>query len=156
MVGLPGHGGLPAGRALHQRWEAHHRPTAAEFMTAQVQVKRYSADGVWDDEAGRMVYPAPEVVWHGWARVQRMSQAELTRSVGDRQVVIRGVTVSLPVDAGPVQVGDEVTVVGFRDPHAGDPHLAGHPLWVHDVRPGSLLWQRDLVALDAPPTSRGG
>lgn len=155
MVGLPGRGGLPAGRALHQRWEQHHRPVAEQFFTAEIQVRRYQADGVWDDETGRMVYPPPEVVWQGWARSQRMTHMEVTRYIGDRQVVVRGVVVSIPVETPLVRIGDEITVLGYRDPHSGDPHLPGHPLWVHDVRPGSLLWQRDLVVLDAPPTSRG-
>jgi|ADGO01.1.fsa_nt_gi hypothetical protein len=155
MVGLPGHGGLPTGRALHPRFDPHHRWTAEQFFTAEVRIRRYSAAGVWDDDAGRMVYPPPEVVWQGWARLQRVTRMELTRNIGDRQVVVRGVVVSMPVETPMARIGDEIVVLGYRDPHSGDPHLPGQPLWVYDVRPGSLLWQRDLIALEAPPTSRG-
>lgn len=123
-------------------------------MTADILVRRHSSDGVFDPDTGQTTFPDPTVVYEGAARIQRMSQMEVTRSIGDRQVVIRGATVSLPVSAAEVRIADEVQVVSYRDPDSGDPHLAGRPLWVHDVRPGSLLWQRDLVVLDAPPTSR--
>jgi hypothetical protein len=155
VPGLPGAGGLPAHQALPKAWDVRHRPTAEQFHTAEVRILRHSSAGaVFDPDTGQTAYPAPAAVWQGWARLQRMAQQEVTRSVGDRQVVIRGVTVSIPVDTPQVQVGDEVRVLAYRDTGSGDPWLAGRPLWVHDVRPGSLLWQRDLVALDAPPTSR--
>lgn len=155
MVGLPGAGGLPADQALHPRWEQHHRPVAAEFFTADIVIRRHDDSGsVFDPGTGRTTYPEPADVFTGQARVQRMSQQEVTRMVGDRQVVIRGVTVSLPVTAPQVQIGDELQVLAYRDPDSGDPHLIGRPLWLHDIRPGSLLFQRDLVALDSPPTSR--
>jgi hypothetical protein len=154
VPGLPGAGGLPTHQPLPKAWETHHRPTAEQFHTAEVRILRHSSAGTFDPDAGQTTYPAPATVWQGWARVQRMTQQQVTRSVGDRQVMIRGVTVSIPVDTPPVQIGDEVRVLGYRDQHSGDPWLVGRPLWVHDVRPGSLLWQRDLVALDAPPTSR--
>ena len=156
MVGLPGSGGLPAGRALHPRFDSHHRPVAEQFHTAQVRIRRRdpNAQPQWDPTAGRSVYPDPVTVWTGWARIQRMSQMETPRSVGDRQVILRSATVSIPADATEVMISDEVEVLEYRDPDAGDPHLVDRPLWVHDVRPGSMLWQRDLVVLDAPPTSR--
>jgi len=154
MVGLPGRGGLPGHRALHERWDAYHRPTAAEFFTATITIRRHSSDGTFNPATGQTVFPGPEIIWRGWARMQRMSQMEITRSIGDRQVVIRGAIVSIPADAPQVRIADEVRVDGYRDQDAGDPHLVGRPLWVHDIRPGSMLWQRDLVALDAPPTAR--
>lgn len=154
MVGLPGAGGLPNHQALHPRWEAAHRPVAEEFLTADVTIRRHSSAGTFDPDTGQTTYPEPTTVYQGVARVQRMSQMEITRTIGDRQVVIRGATVSLPVSAAEVRIADEVKVTGYRDPNSGDPHLTGRPLWVHDVRPGSLLFQRDLVVLDAPPTAR--
>jgi Family of unknown function (DUF6093) len=154
MPGLPGRGGLPAGRALHERWEANHRPTAEQFMTAKVAIRRHSSDGDFDGTTGRTTYPTPSTVWAGWARLQRRSQMQGDRQIGDRQVVIGGVVVSVPASAAQVQIGDELQVLAYRDTDSGDPHLVDRPLWVHEVRPGSLLWQRDLVALDAPPTSR--
>lgn len=154
MAGLPGHGGLPNGRALHPRWEQHHRPVAAEFHTADVAIRRHSSEGVFDPETGQTVYPV-ETIWTGRARIQRMTQQEITRSIGDRQVVIRGATVSIPITAPEARVQDEVRVTGYRDDDSGDPHLLNRPLWINDIYPGSLMWDRNLVVLDAPPTDRG-
>lgn len=123
-------------------------------MTAWVRVLRHSSEATWDEQKGQSHYPAPSLVWAGWARVQRMTQMEITRSIGDRQVVIRAATVSIPADTPQVAISDSVVVDRYRDPNTGDPHLLGRPMWVHDNRPGSMLWQRDLVALDAPVTSR--
>lgn len=154
MVGLPGRGGLANHRALHPRFEAQHRPTAEEFMTAEVVIRRHSSAGTFDETTGRTTYPDPTHVWTGWARLQRMSQMQGAQQIGDRQVIVGGATLSVPASAVAVQIGDEAQVLRYRDADSGDPHLVGRPLWVHEVRPGSLLWQRDLVVLDAPPTSR--
>lgn len=123
-------------------------------MLADIIIRRHSPASAFDPDTGQSTFPTPATVWEGPARLQRMGQSEYTRAIGDRQVVIRGATLSLPADAPQVQVGDEVQVVSYRDPDTGDPHLTGRPLWVHDVRPGSVLWQRDLVVLTAPPTTR--
>jgi hypothetical protein len=136
-------------------WDVRHRPTAEQAMTAQVRILRHTAAGSsFDPDTGQTTFTDPATVWTGWARLQRPRESSQTRSIGDRQVTIRGVTVSIPVDAVEVRVGDEVRVLGYRDAGMGDPHLVGRPLWVHDIVPGSLLWQRDLTALDAPPTAR--
>jgi hypothetical protein len=154
VTGLPGRGGLGNTRGLHPRWETHHRPTAEEFLTATVKILRHSSGGTFNEATGRTAYPDPALIYEGPARIQRMAQLNRADDIGDRQVVTGGATVSLPTSAAEVYVGDEVQVVTYRDPDSGDPHLVGRPLWVHEVRPGSLLWQRDLVALDAPPTAR--
>lgn len=122
-------------------------------MTAEVSILRHSPNGTFDPEAGRTTYPEPAEVWRGWARIQRI-QSEEVKQIGDRQVIVRGATVSLPVSAAEVLIADEARVHCYRDPDSGDPYLLDRPLWVHDVRPGSMLWQRDLVVRDAPPTSR--
>lgn len=156
MVGLPGAGGLPAGQALHARFEVHHRPVAEQFHTAQVTIVRHSSAETFDPDAGQTSFPTPTTAWTGTARVQRMTQQEITRAIGDRQVVIRGVIVAVPADAAEVRISDEVRVTGYRDANSGDPHLddGDRPLWVHDIYPGSLLFERHLVVLDAPPTER--
>lgn len=155
MVGLPGRGGLTGHQALHPRWEAHHRPVSQAFQTAQVMVRRHTGTGsTFDPDTGQTTYPDPTTVWTGWARIQRMTQLEVTRAIGDRQVVVRGATVSLPASAPEIRVSDELKVESYRDPDSGDPHLIGRPLWVHDIYPGSLMWDRNLTVLDAPPTAR--
>lgn len=122
-------------------------------MTAKVAILRHSSQGTFDDATGRTTYPEPATVWRDWARIQRIRD-ERASEIGDRRVVYREATVSIPADAAEVQIADEVRVECYRDPDSGDPHLLGRPLWVHDVRPGSMLWQRDLVVRDAPPTTR--
>lgn len=154
MVGLPGAGGLPGHRALHPRFEAHHRPVAEQFHTAWVTIGRHSSDTGWDSAAGQDVFPPPDIVWAGWARVQRQPQAEVPRSIGDRQVVVSLATVTIPADAPEVRIGYEVRVQSYRDPGAGDPHLLDRSLWVRDIYPGSVQWERALAVQDAPPTSR--
>lgn len=155
MVGLPGRGGLPGHRALHPRWERHHRPVTQAFQTAKVAIRRHTgAGGTFDPATGQTTFPDPTVVWTGWARIQRPRPEEIPRSIGDRQVIIRRAVVSIPASAPEIRISDELQVESYRDPDSGDPHLVGRPLWVHDIYPGSLMWDRNLVVLDAPPTSR--
>lgn len=123
-------------------------------MTATVKVLRPSSAGTFNPATGKTTYPDPTEVWEGVALIQRALRMDFTRQIGDRQVAVRGTTVSIPADADEVLVGDQVKVLSYRDSDTGDPYLVGRPLWVHEVRAGSLLWQRDLVVLDAPPTRR--
>lgn len=152
---LPGRGGLPAQRMIPPRWETHHRPAAEQAMTATCTITRHTAVGAtFDETTGRSIYPAAATVYTGVCRVQRQAQQEYARDVGDRQVVIRGYTVSIPTSADEVRIGDQVTVTDPDSIDEGDQHLLGQPLWVHDIRYGSLTWQRDFVCLNAPPTGR--
>lgn len=153
MVGLTGQGGLPDHRALHPRWETHHRPVAARFHTATVAIRRHSNATGFDPDTGQSTFAAPVQVWTGAARVQRTG-TQSDETVGDRQVVTRNATVSIPVDTPEVHIGDEVQITSYRDLDSGDPHLTNVPLWIRDIRPGSLLFQRDLVVLDTPPVNR--
>lgn len=123
-------------------------------MTAKVAIRRHSSDSTFDPDTGQTTFPPPVTVWTGWARIQRQAKGEVSRSIGDRQVVIRGSLVCIPANTPEVRISDELRVECYRDPDTGDPHLVGRPLWVHDVYPGSLLWERDLVVLEAPPTQR--
>lgn len=155
MTGLPGTGGLRNSRVIPARFESHHRPVAEQTMTAEVQVRRHTAAGAtFNTTTGRSTYADPETIYEGPARLQRPMQGETPRQIGDRQVIVRQVIVSLPASVAEVRVGDEVRVTAYRYTDGGDRHLIGRPLWVHDIRPGSVLWQRDLTCLDAPPTAR--
>lgn len=146
---------LPGYRVIHPQFEAHHRPVAENVQTATATITRHTAAGAtFDPDNGQTTYPTATTVYSGRCRVQRPMQGEMAREIGDRQVIIRPHVVSLPADAPEVRIGDKVTVSPWSDSTQGDPHLPGEPLWVHDVRYGSLIWQRDLVCLNAPPTAR--
>lgn len=140
---------LPGTKVFHPDWEAHHRPVAEGAQTATGIIRRYSSTGVFNEATGTTDYPAPTTVYGsptpGPMRVVR-DGVETTRQIGERTVVIRNYTVALPADAPEIRVNDEVVVST-----AGDSKLPGEPLWVHDVRFGSQIWERDLVCANVPP-----
>jgi len=140
---------LPGTRVFHRDWEAHHRPVAEGAQTATGIIRRYSSTGVHNDTTGTTEYPPPTVVYgvDGAAPMRVVRDGvETTREIGGRQVVVRNYIVALPASAPEIRVNDEVVVAT-----AGDARLPGEPLWVHDVRFGSQIWQRDLVCANVPP-----
>lgn len=140
---------FPGTGVFHPDWEAHHRPVAEGAMTATGVVRRYSSTGVHNETTGKTEYPPPTVVYGvdaaGPMRVVR-DGVETTKIIGGQQVTIRSYTVVLPADAPEIRVNDEVVVAT-----AGDARLPDESLWVHDVRFGSQVWERDLVCANVPP-----
>jgi len=140
---------LPGTKVFHDGWEAHHRPVAEGAMTATGVVRRRTGPGVFNDVTGKTDYPAPTTVY-GVAGAAPMrvvrDGVETTREIGGRQVTIRDYIVALPADAPEIRVNDEVVVAT-----AGDTRLPDESLWVHDVRFGSQIWERDLVCANVPP-----
>lgn len=140
---------FPGTHVFPPGWEAHHRPVAEDAMTATGTIKRPSTEGVFDPDTATTTYPEPTVVYGpGSMRIVR-DGVETTRQIGERTVVIRNYIVALPADAAEVRVGDEVTATA-----SGDAQLPDQALWVHDVRYGSQIWERDLLCQNAPPTTR--
>jgi hypothetical protein len=141
---------FPTTKVFHDDWEAHHRPVAESAQTATGIIRRYSAAGVFNETTGETEYPPPTVVYgvDGAAPMRVVRDGvETTREIGGRDVVIRSYTVALPASAPEIRVNDEVVVAT-----AGDPRLPNESLWVHDVRFGSQIWERDLVCASVPPT----
>jgi hypothetical protein len=140
---------FPGTRVFDPDWEAHHRPVAEGAMTATGIVRRYTGPGVFNEATGITDYPAPTTVY-GVAGAAPMrvvrDGVETTREIGGRQVTVRGYIVVLPADAPEIRVNDEVLVAT-----AGDSKLPDESLWVHDVRFGSQIWERDLVCANVPP-----
>lgn len=140
---------FPGTNVFDPGWEAHHRPVANSAMTATGIVRRYSAAGVFNDITGKTEYGAPTTVY-GVAGAAPMrvvrDGVETTREIGGQQVTIRSYTVVLPADAPEIRVNDEVVVAT-----AGDTQLPDKSLWVHDIRFGSQIWERDLVCANVPP-----
>lgn len=125
-------------------------------MTALGTITR-SGPPVFNELFGHDVQPAPQKLYDGALRVQRMQPAlsASALAVADRELIIREYQVSIPlaVDGrvtAPIATNDLVTMYWSGD----DPHLVGRVLRVRDVRLGSLLWQRDLLCEDIAVTSR--
>lgn len=140
---------FPGTKVFHPDWEAHHRPVAEGAQTATGIIRRYSSVGVHNEATGKTEYPEPTTVYGsptpGPMRVVR-DGVETTREIGGQQVTIRSYIVAVPADAPEIRVNDEVLVST-----AGDSKLPGESLWVHDVRFGSQIWERDLVCANVPP-----
>lgn len=144
---------LPNTRVIPTRWDEHHRPVAGGAQTSTGRVRRYSSEGVWNETTGKTDYPPPTDIYGTEAEPATMrivrDGVEETRQIGERTVVVRSYIVALPADAPEITIRDEVLVST-----ASDPHLADKKLWVHDVRYGSQVWERDLVCQNTPPTTR--
>jgi len=143
---------FPGTSVFHSGWEAHHRPVAEGAQTATGIIRRYSSTGVFNEATAKTVYPAPTIVYGspapGPMRIVR-DGVESERIIGDRTVVIRSYIVALPASAPEIKIGDEVQAAV-----AGDTQLPDQSLWVHDIRFGSQIWERDLLCRNAPPTQR--
>lgn len=141
---------FPGTHVFHPDWEAHHRPVAEGAQTATGIIRRHSATGVFNDDAGETEYPEPTTVY-GIAEPEPMrivrDGVETTRVIGERQVVIRNYIVAIPASAPEIRVNDEVVAAT-----AGDAQLPDRSLWVHDVRFGSQIWERDLLCANVPTT----
>lgn len=140
---------FPGTGVFHPDWEAHHRPVAEGAMTATGVVRRYTAAGDFNEAAGKTERGAPTTVYgvDGAARMRVVRDGvETVREIGGQQVTIRNYIVVLPADAPEIRVNDEVVVAT-----AGDARLPDESLWVHDIRFGSQIWERDLVCANVPP-----
>lgn len=143
---------FPGTSVFDPDWEAHHRPVAEGAQTATGIIRRYSSAGVHNDTTGITEYPDPTMIYGsptpGRMRIVR-DGVESERIIGDRTVIIRSYIVALPASAPQIRIGDEVKATV-----AGDSQLPDQSLWVHDVRFGSQIWERDLLCRNAPPTQR--
>lgn len=148
---------LPTTKVFHPDWSDHHHAVAQGQMTAHGTVTRPSGVPVFNELLGYDVLPAPQLLYDGLVRVQRLQPAvsASAATIADRELIIREYQVSLPlavhgIDTAPIQTNDLVTVTACSD----DPQLVGKVLRVRDVRLGSLVWQRDLLCEDVAQTTR--
>lgn len=132
-------------------WEAHHAPVAEGGMTAQcVVTRRPSTERGWDEAAGRSVYPPAEQVYAGPFRLQRGGASASRGTVAGGTVETeRDYQVSLPLAAPELRVNDRVECVDAVDPQA-----VGLVLRIAELRGGSLVWQRDYMAVRWEETTR--
>ena len=140
---------LPSTRLIHPRFEAHHRPVADGQATATCRVERPAQQPVWDDVAGKNVYPPPTLLYDGPCRYQYLSAAGQP-VVADTTTPLADVRVTLPVGSVVYQANDLVTLTAT----ATNPDLVGRTLAVTAVSGSSISWQRDLVCQLRQPTTR--
>lgn len=143
---------LPGTRVIPTGWEAAHQPTVAGTMTATCTItRRASATGAptFNANTGRSVYPEPTTVYTGPCRLQALVRRSGLVDIGAEPVAPHIYQVTIPLDATPVQVDDQVEVTDATDSRAD-----GTKLTVTDVRQGSLVWERLLLCIVHAPTTR--
>lgn len=141
----------PGTRVIPAKWDTHHRPLAENTMLAvTVELRRPSSDAVFDETAGKSVYPAPTVLWGGGARVQRISRRGSEKPIGGRYVTEQTYQVSVPVDIPEAFISDQIKFITSES----DPALPGKIVRITEVRLGSNLWERDLLCEEVTPTTR--
>ena len=140
---------LPATSVFGPDWDAHHRPVAEGGQTSLGIIRRQESEGVFDEDTMETVFPEPTTIY-GPAKMRIVRDGvETATRIGDRTVVIRSYIVAIPADAPEIRINDEVVPAT-----ASDPRLPDKSLWVHDVRYGSQVWERDLLCTNTPPTTR--
>ncbi|HEY3559658.1 MAG TPA: DUF6093 family protein [Kribbella sp.] len=133
---------LQGARVIPAGWEAHHRPVLETTWTATITFRRHTGEPTFDPATGS-TSRASVIVYSGPCRIQdhETNAAGATVAAGER-ITSHTYRVSLPVEAD-LALDD----IGTVDT-ANDPTLPGRELLVTDVQRGSLLFQRDLLAVD--------
>jgi hypothetical protein len=95
-----------------------------------------------DEATGALVHPLPIDVYAGKALVNvATTRGERTTIRGSEQETLTDFQVSVPLAAGPFQIGDEVVVTSSR----ADPHMVGMKLWVDRTATGSYVSRQRLL-----------
>jgi hypothetical protein len=141
---------FPGSRVIPAGWQTHHRPVVEGTWTAWCTIDAPgTGQGTWNDETKQYDPPA-RVVLHVQVpcRVQQLTQPQAA-DVGTQQVSSHDYLIVVPASITDAAVDHHVTLTGSRDQtDPVDPSLIGRPLVVTDVQRGSLLWERDLIAID--------
>jgi hypothetical protein len=141
---------FPNSRVIPPGWQAHHRPVVEGTWTAWCTIDAPGVGpGIWNPVTMQNDPPA-RVVLHTNVpcRVQQHTLPQAA-DVGTQQVSSHDYLVVVPVTITDVAVDHCVTVTGSRDQlDPVDPSLIGRLLVITDVQRGSLLWERDLIAID--------
>lgn len=147
---------LPRWSVIPPGWEETHRPTAESSMTALCDILEPNGPEPYE----------PDPLWQPWVttatgvpcRVQE--QRDLGNPVvGDQPTMTRRYLVVIPLDKDPgVRVGEDghiIRVTGYKTGHDGDPRLIGRDLRAWSIMHGSLVWERDILALDNTTQGQG-
>lgn len=141
---------LDGSRVIPSGWQKHHRPVVEGTWTAWCTIDTVGeGPGEWNDETNEYDPPA-RVVLHTQVpcRVQQHTLPQAS-DVGTQRVSSHDYLVVVPIEIADAEVDQQVTVTGSRDTSDPvDPSLIGRPLVITDVQRGSLMWERDLIAID--------
>jgi hypothetical protein len=94
-----------------------------------------------DEATGNLVQPPPTDVYAGPALVNEIDRAERTTVRGGEQETSTDWQVSIPLERGPVKIGDEVKITANRE----DPQLVNTRMWVARLPSGSHVARRRLL-----------
>lgn len=130
---------IPAG------WEEHHRTILDSSMTAVCDIMT-PGDGydytTGEEHAGTVL--AERVA----CRVQQLGASR--GGIIAPQVDLRDYQITMNINDVPhLNIRDNgpyLIVTGYKEGHAGDPHLVGKSLRITNQQHGSLLWERVLYA----------
>lgn len=139
---------VPGSRVIPTGWEQHHRPVAEGTFTAICRIDKAGAgQGTWNPTTSTYDPPA-RILLHDNepCRVQELKQPTVSE-VGHQQVTAQHYQVSVRSAITDVEPDHHVTVIGGLDPTL-DPSLIGRPLVITTVQRGSVIWERDLLAID--------
>lgn len=133
---------LPSTRVIHDRWSAHHRPTATGAMTATCVITRAATagttglDGTWT--------PGPRTtIYTGACRAYPYTPVGGQKRVisGERQTTQRGYRIQIEYDSPEIVIGDIVEITD-----AADADAVGLKFRVADVKYAWENFARDLIA----------
>lgn len=133
-------------RLIAEGWETHHRPITEDAMTAFCEIRGPQGDR--DYETG-LPTPGELIAENIPCRVHGLSDGRGGQPVA-QLTDLHTLDVIVPIEqVPPLDITDKgpiLTVTGYKDGHAGDPHLIGLPLRVANLHPATLQWERILSA----------
>jgi hypothetical protein len=94
-----------------------------------------------DEATGDLVQPVATEIYAGKGLVNAVNRAERTTIRGSEQETLTDFQVSVPLAAGPFQIGDEVQITA----NPLDPQLVGSRMWVVRLPSGSHVARRRLL-----------
>ncbi|GAA4439386.1 DUF6093 family protein [Phytohabitans houttuyneae] len=145
---LGGRPGLARTRVIPAEWETHHRPVSEDGMQAECRIERPATSPVWDDVAGRDVFPAPALVYEGMCRFHGTAPSS-SAPVADKDMPRGQYTVTIPTDSDEILKNDVVRLTACD----GDPAAVGKTLQVMGATRSAKTWERTLTVQMPQPTT---
>lgn len=140
---------LENSRVIPAGWEAHHRPVAEATFTARCRITRTGAgQGTWNESRKQYDPPARVTVYETLpCRVQQLTLPNVY-DTALQKVSTHDYRVSVPIAVAAVLIDDWIEIVGGDDTLDQTLLDPDRHLVITDVQRGSLMWERDLIAID--------